>query len=116
VDAVSRARGWPPSAGPNPAKERPTCGRRDAEHGAAPVGGVPELEDEQITDHLQQVFESADMTGNDGQVHLEGESLACLCGFSAATTKELDAHLLKGLTPYDAIGRDGDRHEIICGH
>jgi len=56
------------------------------------------------------------MTGNDGQVHLEGESLACLCGFSAATTKELDAHLLKGLTPYDAIGRDGDRHEIICGH
>lgn len=76
--------------------------------------GFTELEDEHITDHLHRVFEPEDMTGDDGQLHLEGRSLECLCGFSAPTTEELDAHLLKALTPYDATGRDGDRHEIIC--
>lgn len=75
--------------------------------------GFTELDDEQLTDHLHQVFETEDMKADDGRVHLEGESRACLCGFSAQTAKELDAHLLKAVTPADAIGRDGSRHEAI---
>lgn len=77
--------------------------------------GFTELEDEQITDHLQQAFESRHMTGNDGQVHLEGMSLACFCGFTAITPEELDTHLLKAFAPNDAIGRDGQKHEAING-
>jgi hypothetical protein len=77
--------------------------------------GFRELEDEEITDHLHRVFESADLVGNDGQAHEERTSLTCACGFAAITAEELDDHLLKAFMPDDAIGRDGRKHEAIGG-
>jgi hypothetical protein len=73
--------------------------------------GFTELDDEEITDHLNLVFEPDDLKGNDGRVHEERDRLTCACGFPAITSQELDAHLLKVFTPGDAIGRDGRRHE-----
>jgi hypothetical protein len=72
--------------------------------------GFTELADEEITDHLQLVFEPGDLRGNDGLIHEERDHLACACGLSAITTEELDAHLLAVFTPGDAIGCDGRRH------
>jgi hypothetical protein len=77
--------------------------------------GFTELDDEEITDHLQQVFAPDDSRGSDGLVHLEGDRLACCCGFTAATPQELDGHLLAVFTPDDAIGRDGKSHEAGRG-
>jgi serine/threonine-protein kinase RsbW len=76
--------------------------------------GFTELDDEAITDHLQQVFQPDDLVGNDGQIHEERASLTCACGLAATTAGELDAHFLKAFTPDDATGRDGNRHE--AGH
>jgi hypothetical protein len=73
--------------------------------------GFKELDDEEIIDHLHQVFESLDFKGNDGLVHVEGDRLMCVCGFTAITTEELDDHFLALFTPDDAIGCDGERHE-----
>ena len=73
--------------------------------------GFKELDDETITDHLQQVFTPGDARGHDGLVHVEGDPLTCLCGLAAITPEELDAHFLAVFTPGDAIGRDGERHE-----
>ena len=36
--------------------------------------------------------------------------LACLCGATASTLTELDAHLRAALAPADQIGPDGARH------
>lgn len=73
--------------------------------------GFTELDDEEITDHLNRVFEPDDLTGSDGLAHEERDHLTCACGFSAITPEELDAHFLKVFTPGDAIGRDGRKHE-----
>jgi hypothetical protein len=73
--------------------------------------GFTQLADEQITDHLLQVFAPEDMTGKDGQVHEETERLRCSCGLVAVTTGELDNHFLAIFTPYDAVGRDGNTHK-----
>jgi hypothetical protein len=73
--------------------------------------GFKELEDERISDHLQQVFAPDDMIGNDGRAHEEGRRLSCFCGFTASTTEELDSHFSKVFTPNDAIGHDGKKHE-----
>jgi hypothetical protein len=70
-----------------------------------------ELADEEIADHLQQVFERPDSRGNDGLVHEEEDRLTCSCGLVASTAEALDGHFLKVFTPDDAIGRDGKRHE-----
>lgn len=75
--------------------------------------GFTELDDEQLTDHLHEIFESADGRGNDGLVHAETGHLTCSCGQAANTAGELDAHLLKVFMPGDAIGRDGKRHEAV---
>lgn len=39
--------------------------------------------------------------------------LACMCGATANTVTELDAHLLTVFTPADRIGLDGARHVIF---
>jgi anti-sigma regulatory factor (Ser/Thr protein kinase) len=77
--------------------------------------GFTELDDEEITDHLQQIFEPDDLVGKDGQVHEERANLTCACGLTVNTAEELDAHLLKAFTPDDATDRDGNRHEASCG-
>jgi anti-sigma regulatory factor (Ser/Thr protein kinase) len=76
--------------------------------------GFTELADEEVTDHLLQVFEPEDHTGSDGLAHEEHEPLTCECGFTASMPEELDAHFVKAFTPDDAIGRDGRRHEPVA--
>ena len=73
--------------------------------------GFTELADENLTDHLLQVFEPDEHQGNGAVVHQEGDRLTCLCGLPATTPEELDAHFLQVFTPADAIGRDGHKHE-----
>jgi hypothetical protein len=73
--------------------------------------GFTELADEELTDHLLQVFEPDDHKGNDGVAHEERDHLTCACGVTASTPGELDAHLLKVFTPDDVIGNDGHMHE-----
>jgi len=75
--------------------------------------GFTELADEDITDHLETVFEPDDLTGNDGQVHQETSNLTCSCGLAFITTEELDNHFLAVFTPADAVGRDGQKHEAV---
>ena len=75
--------------------------------------GFTELGDEEIIDHLHEVFESWDLRGNDGQVHQETDLRTCACGLVAITSEELDAHLLKAFTPVDAIAPDGMEHRVI---
>ena len=76
--------------------------------------GFTELDDEEITDHLQWVFEPGDLVGNDSLAHEERAGLTCACGLAAITAGELDHHFLKVFTPDDAIGRDGQKHEAVC--
>jgi hypothetical protein len=78
--------------------------------------GFTELDDEEVIDHLQLMFEPAGLMGNDGQVHEELVSLTCACGLAAITVDELDQHFLKIFTPDDAIGRDGQKHEAADGN
>jgi hypothetical protein len=75
--------------------------------------GFKELADEELTDHLELLFEPKDLRGHDGQVHEETSNLTCSCGLSAITTEELDAHFLGVFTPTDAIGSDGRKHEVL---
>jgi hypothetical protein len=75
--------------------------------------GFTELADEEITDHLELVFEPDDPTGNDGRVHEETSNLTCSCGLAAITTDEFDTHFLAVFTPADGLGRDGMRHEAV---
>jgi hypothetical protein len=75
--------------------------------------GFTELPDEEMTDHLHQVFEPEDSKGNDGLIHQERGTLTCSCGLAATTTGEIDQHFLKVFAPDDAIGRDGKRHEAV---
>jgi hypothetical protein len=77
--------------------------------------GFKELDDEEIIDHLELVFEAEDSRGKDGLVHEERDLLTCFCGFAAITSEELDTHFLAVFTPNDAIGSDGERHEADCG-
>jgi hypothetical protein len=72
--------------------------------------GFERLDDEEVTDHLLAIFEPEDSVGNDGQVHQEGTTLACLCGVIAASVGQLDAHFLAMFTPADSVGRDGAKH------
>jgi hypothetical protein len=74
--------------------------------------GFKELDDEEVSDHLHQVFTPDDAMGTDGQVHEERGRLTCACGLVAATPDELDTHLLKVFMPADLIGRDGRKHEV----
>jgi hypothetical protein len=73
--------------------------------------GFEALADEEVTDHLQAMFEPEDCVGTDGWPHLEGAAQVCSCGYSAATTAELDAHFLAVFTPAGSVGRDGEKHE-----
>jgi hypothetical protein len=75
--------------------------------------GFTELADEEITDHLELVFEPDDRKGNDGRVHEETSSLACSCGLAAITSEELDGHFLAVFTPADAVGADGKAHRAV---
>jgi hypothetical protein len=75
--------------------------------------GFTKLADEEITDHLELVFEPDDPVGNDGRVHEETSSLTCSCGLAAMTTDELDAHFLAVFTPADSLGRDGKKHQPV---
>jgi hypothetical protein len=75
--------------------------------------GFTELADEEITDHLELVFEPYDLTGNDGRVHEETSNLTCSCGLAAITTEELDTHFLAVFSPTDGMGRDGLKHEVV---
>jgi len=73
--------------------------------------GFSELDDEELTDHLDWVFVPDDSVGPDGQVHEEWRGLACSCGLVAISSEELEEHFRKVFTPPDAIGRDGRKHE-----
>lgn len=78
--------------------------------------GFEALADEQVTDHLQAMFEPKDCVGTDGRMHLEEDAQACSCGFSTTSPTELDAHFLAIFTPGDSVGRDGKKHEAAgCG-
>jgi hypothetical protein len=73
-----------------------------------------EAGNETIGDHLFHMFAPEDDKGTDGRVHLEGRpDLTCTCGLAAATAQELDAHLVAAFTPNDAIGHDGNRHQLV---
>jgi hypothetical protein len=74
--------------------------------------GFTELADEQMIDHLLQVFEPDDHIGNDGLAHEERQPLTCACGLTASTPGALDAHMLQAFTPDDAKDRDGQLHEL----
>ncbi len=74
--------------------------------------GFTELEDEQMSDHLQLVFAPDGGIGNDGRAHEEGGRLSCFCGFAAGAAGELDAHFAQVFTPDDRIGRDGREHDV----
>jgi hypothetical protein len=74
--------------------------------------GFAEPADEELIDHLLEVFETDDRTGQDGVVHEERDQLTCACGLTAITPEELDAHFIKVFTSDDATGRDGQRHEL----
>jgi hypothetical protein len=76
--------------------------------------GFTGLADEELTDHLLQVFEPEDQIGNDGVPHEEHERLTCACGLTAGTPQELDAHFIKVFTPDEATGSDGQRHEPMA--
>jgi hypothetical protein len=75
--------------------------------------GFTELADEEITDHLELVFEPGDLTGSDGRVHEETGSLACSCGLAAITSEGLDRHFLAVFTPAGAVGPDGRVHQAV---
>src|SRR6185437_2741028 len=86
---ISAAFSWPAKRASRKANgmtaQRCTCGFTEAN-----------ADDETIVDHLLRVFTPDDDKGADGQVHLEGNrELACLCGFRAGTTGELDSHFLE---------------------
>ena len=73
--------------------------------------GFSKADDEELIDHLLNVFAPADGTGNDGQAHDEAApALTCFCGFTAGTTGEMDEHFLRVFMVADFIGRDGSRH------
>ena len=77
--------------------------------------GFTRLDDEEVIDHLLELFTPADMRGSDGQVHLEGQgTLACFCGFTATKAAEMDQHFLAMFTPADSIGRDGKQHVVVA--
>ncbi|HUN35124.1 MAG TPA: hypothetical protein VMU95_24240 [Trebonia sp.] len=75
--------------------------------------GFAELADEELTDHLELVFEPDDLRGNDGQVHQETDRLTCSCGLAGVTTGQLDRHFLRMFTPANEVGRDGQRHSAV---
>jgi hypothetical protein len=81
---------------------------------AGDVAGLHALrsaEDEELIDHLLNVFAPADGTGNDGRAHDEAfPAPTCFCGFTADTTGEMDAHFLRVFILTDSIGPDGSRH------
>src|SRR6266404_3936146 len=75
--------------------------------------GFTETGDEQIGDHLFEVFAPDDGKGPDGLVHLEGNTgVFCMCG-TGGSVADLDAHFLAVFTPGDSIGRDGNKHEPV---
>jgi hypothetical protein len=73
--------------------------------------GFRRLEDEEVADHLLEVFAPDDCAGRDGRVHQEMDGLACSCGFAAASVPELDGHFLAVFIPAGSVDRDGVRHE-----
>jgi hypothetical protein len=61
------------------------------------------------------VFTPEDDKGADEQVHLEGDpALACLCGFRASMTGELDSHFLEMFIPADKMDSDGIEHKVTA--
>jgi hypothetical protein len=72
--------------------------------------GFTENSDEQLADHLYEVFEPGNLVGTDGKVHEELDGLTCACGLKATAPEALDEHLLSVFTPADGIGRDRTRH------
>ena len=73
-------------------------------------------DDEMIVDHFLRVFALEGDKGADGQVHLEGKpAWACLCGFRASMSGELDSHFLEMFIPVDRMDSGGVRHEVTHG-
>jgi hypothetical protein len=67
------------------------------------------------SEYLLRVFTPADDKGTDGRVHLEGNpGLTCLCGFSASTAGELDAHFLEMFVPVGRADAGGVVHTVIA--
>ncbi len=68
--------------------------------------------------HLAEMLLPDGDTDHNGIAHAEvaradsDSPLACLCGTTANTLTELDAHLRATLTPASEIGPDGARHAL----
>jgi hypothetical protein len=73
--------------------------------------GFEGTERERVIDHLLEVFNPPDSSGNDGMIHEEGAPLTCACGFAAAAADDLDAHFLAVFTPVDSVAGDGKKHQ-----
>ncbi|HUN37677.1 MAG TPA: hypothetical protein VMU95_37260 [Trebonia sp.] len=73
--------------------------------------GFERQEDEEVIDHLLELFDPEDAIGADGQAHMEMAYLACACGFKTTHGADLDYHFLVVFTPPGQVGTDGRRHE-----
>lgn len=95
--------------------------------------GYAAASDDDLADHLGEMFSPQDDTAADGQVHAEAArdtpdgpqgpsrpagttstTWTCLCGFEAADIAQFDAHLVSAFTPADHIGHDGHEHVTAC--
>jgi hypothetical protein len=79
--------------------------------------GYEATSDEDLSDHLAEVFMPDDDRGSDGVAHAElsrpgSDSTVweCLCGLTTIEVASLDAHLAQAFTPEDRTGSDGTRH------
>ncbi len=66
--------------------------------------------DDELTDHLLDVFSLASDTAPDGKQHAEAIAGTCLCGYKATSLGDLDQHILAAYTPPNATAPDGIRH------
>jgi hypothetical protein len=76
------------------------------------ICGFTELPDENVQDHLAEVFTPDDSAGIDGKVHEELPGRACACGVAVSAAEQMGQHLLAAFTPADGIGLDGKRHGL----
>jgi hypothetical protein len=84
--------------------------------------GFTASSEEELADHLGEMFIPDDDIAPDGRQHAErfepgrdGTAWECLCGVITIERAAFDAHLLAVFTPADGTGRDGQRHSRGSG-
>ncbi|HEX3964810.1 MAG TPA: hypothetical protein VHZ03_50565 [Trebonia sp.] len=75
--------------------------------------GFSPTDAETLTDHLNEMFAPSDDEDQASQLHAEATPGSCLCGHTAGSGADLDAHLLAAFTPPDHLGRDGSSHDPV---